>query len=200
MEGLFVIQIPDGDLLICKVTSPEELEEMSIDLMLKAFRPAKRQKQALIQISKLPRGKVVTAQVRGELVGYVTFHPPEELRRWSSGPEEVIELGAFEVSPRLRRNEIARKMLKAAFEDEAMERYIVLATEYYWHWDMDGTGMHIWEYREMIKRLMETVDMVLKDTDEKDISSHPVNMLMVRIGKEVSTATIKQFETMLFSQ
>lgn len=195
-----MIQIPDGDLLICGVTSPEELEEMSIDLMLKAFHPSKRQKQSLIEISKLPRGKVVTAQLRGELVGYVTFHPPDEFERWSSGPKEIIELGAIEVSPRVRKHGIASQMLKAAFEDGIMEKYIVLATEYYWHWDMEGTGMHIWEYREMIKHLMETVDMVLKDTDEKEVSSHPANLLMVRYGKKVSPATIRHFETMLFAE
>lgn len=210
MEGLLVIQdslnitrliqIPDGDLLICGVTPPEILEEMSMDLMLKAFRPAKRQKQSLIEISKLERGKVVTAQLNGEIVGYVTFHPPDEFERWSSGPKETIELGAIEVSSRVRKYGVARQMLEVAFEDENMEKYLVLSTEYYWHWDMEGTGMHIWEYREMMRRLMENVDMIVKDTDEEEISSHPANMLMVRYGKKVSPAAIKQFETILFTE
>jgi len=195
-----VIQIPDGDMLICGVTSPEELEEMSIDLMLKAFRPAERQKQFLMEISKLPRGKVVTAQLKGEIVGYVTFCPPDESERWSSGPEEIIELGSIEVSPKFRKHGLARQMLEVAFKDENMEKYLVLATEYYWHWDMEGMGMNIWEYREMIKRLMETVDMVLTDTDEEEISSHPANMLMVRFGNKVSPTTTRQFETMLFTE
>jgi len=195
-----LIQIPDGDLLICGVTPPEILEEMSMDLMLKAFRPAKRQKQSLIEISKLERGKVVTAQLNGEIVGYVTFHPPDEFERWSSGPKETIELGAIEVSSRVRKYGVARQMLEVAFEDENMEKYLVLSTEYYWHWDMEGTGMHIWEYREMMRRLMENVDMIVKDTDEEEISSHPANMLMVRYGKKVSPAAIKQFETILFTE
>lgn len=195
-----MIQIPDGDLFISGVTSPEELEGMSIDFMLKSFRPARRQKQSLIEISKLPRGKVVTAQLKGEIVAYVTFHPPCELERWSSGPKEILELGAIEVSPRVRKHGIARQMLKVAFEDETMENYIVLATEYYWNWDMEGTEMNIWEYREMIRRLMENVNMVVGDTDEKEISSHPANLLMIRFGSKVNPATVRQFESMLFGQ
>jgi len=200
MNTTRVIQISDGDLLICGVTPSEKLEEMSIDLMLKAFRPARRQKQSLIEISKLKRGKVVTAQLNDEIVGYVTFHPPDNFERWSSGPEEIIELGAIEVSPKVRKYGVARQMLEVAFEDKIMENYLVIATEYYWHWDMEGTGMHIWEYREMMRHLMENVDMVVRDTDEQEISSHPANMLMVRFGNKLSSATIKQFESLLFTE
>ena len=195
-----LIQTPEGEVLIRGVTPPEELGKMSIDLKLKAFRPAKRQKEALIEISKLPTGKVVTAQLRGELVGYVTFHPPDEIERWSSGPKEILELGAIEVSPRIRKYGVARQMLEVACEDKFMEEYLVLATEYYWHWDMEGTGMHIWEYREMMRGIMEHVNMVLIDTDEREITSHPANMLMVRYGSKVSSAAIRQFESILFME
>ena len=195
-----LLPTPEGELTICGVTAPEELEKMNIDLMLKAFRPAKRQKEALIEISNLPKGKVVTAQLRGEIVGYVTFHPPDEFERWSSGPKEILELGAIEVSPKVRKYGVARHMLEVACEDKVMEEYLVLATEYYWHWDMEGTGLHIWEYREMMRGLMEHVDMVVKDTDEEEISSHPANMLMVRYGSKVSSFVIGQFESMLFME
>lgn len=192
------IQIPEGELIILGVTPPDVLEKLSIDLMLKAFRPARRQKEALIEISKLDNGKVVTAQLNGELVGYVTFHPPDEFERWAAGPRRVLELGAIEVAPKVRQYGIARSMLKVAFEDEKMEQYIVLATEYYWHWDLEGTSLHVWEYREMMRRLMENVGMVVKDTDDEEISSHPANMLMVRYGKKISPEAIQAFESLLF--
>ena len=193
-----MIQIPDGELTIRNATTAAELEEMDIDLMLKAFRPAKRQKQALVGISSLPDGKVVTAELRGEIVGYVTFHPPDEFERWASGPDVILELGAIEVSPKVRKYGVARKMLEVAFEDEAMENYLVLSTEYYWHWDMEGTGMQIWEYHEVMRRLMEHIGMKVIDTDEEEITSHPANMLMVRYGRNLSPSRIQEFESILF--
>ncbi len=29
-----------------------------------------------------------------------------------------------------------------------MEDYIIITTEYYWHWDLKGTGLKVWEYRK----------------------------------------------------
>lgn len=194
------IQIHQGDLLICGVTTAEILESLNMDLQLKAFRPAKRQKEALIEISRLKNGRVVTAQLDNSIVGYVTFHVPDEFERWSAGPSQVLELGAIEVSPMVRKYGVARSMLEVAFEDSRMEHYIVLATEYYWHWDLEGTGLQIWEYREMMRRLMEHVNLVVTDTDEEEITSHPANMLMVRYGNNISETTIKDFNKLLFSQ
>jgi len=192
------IHTPEGEIFICGVTSPEALANINIDLSLKAFRPARKQKAALLEISRLPLGKVVTAQLNGELVGYVTFHPPDEFERWSQGPQAVIELGAIEVAPKVRKYGVARSMLEVAFQDPLLENYVVLATEYYWHWDLEGTGMHIWEYREMMRKLMEHVNLIVKDTDEEEITSHPANMLMVRYGRNVNKMTIRDFEQLLF--
>lgn len=192
------IHTPEGEIFIYGVTSPETLEKINIDFSLKAFRPARKQKTALLEISRLTQGKVVTAQLNDELVGYVTFHPPDEFERWSRGPQAVIELGAIEVAPKVRKYGVARSMLEVAFQDSMMENYIVLATEYYWHWDLEGTGMHVWEYREMMRKLMENVDLIIKDTDEEEITSHPANMLMVRYGGNVSKITIRDFEQLLF--
>lgn len=194
------IKIKEGDLVICGVTPPEILNRLNIDLTLKAFRPAKRQKEALIDISRLKYGRVVTAQLNEEIVGYVTFHPPDTFERWSAGPKDVLELGAIEVSPKVRKYGVAKTMLEVAFEDLIMEKYIVLATEYYWHWDLEETGLQIWQYREIMRRLMEHVALEVKDTDEEEITSHPANMLMVRYGRDVSASEIKEFEKLLFTE
>lgn len=190
------IHTPEGELTISGVTSPETLEKISIDDGLKAFRPANKQKKALIEISRLEKGKVVTAQINGELVGYISFHPPDAFERWSKGPESVLELGAIEVTPRFRQYGVAKNMLKAAFSDEKMEAYIVLATEYYWHWDLDN--IPIYEYREMMIRLMNHADLVTKETNDEEITSHPANILMVRYGKNVRKEAIMEFDELLF--
>lgn len=192
------IRTQEGDLIICGVTFPDVLEKLNIDLQLKAFRPANKQKKALIEISRLEKGKVVSAQLNGELMGYISFHPPDEFERWSAGPSQVLELGAIEVSNLVRRLGVARKLMEVAFQDPKMEEYVVLALEYYWHWDLEGTGMGIWEYREMMRRIMEHVGLLVVDTNDEDITSHPANMLMVRYGKNLSSSTIQSFKSLLF--
>lgn len=192
------IQIKEDILFIHGATSAKDLARLNFDFQLKTFRPAKKQKEALIQISKLDNGKIVTAQLKDNIVGYVTFHSPDKFERWSAGPSQILELGAIEVSPLIRKAGIARNMLEVAFCDYLMENYIVFATEYYWHWDLEGSGMHVWEYRDMMRRLMEHVGMVVTETDEEDINSHPANMLMVRYGKNIKNSTIIDFEKLLF--
>jgi len=193
-----IIQTSEGELLISGVTSPDILEKLEIDQQLKAFRPAAKQKKAIVEISCLPQGKVVSAQINGKLVGYITFHPPDEFERWSSGPDNVLELGAIEVSPRYRNYGVGCRMLEVAFGDRKMEDYIVIATEYYWHWDLDGTSLPIWEYREMMRHLMAHTDLFIKETDDEEITSHPANMLMVRYGKNIPEETIHEFDRLLF--
>ena len=35
-----------------------------------------------------------------------------------------------------------------------MEDYIIITTEYYWHWDLKGTGLNVWEYRKVMEKMM----------------------------------------------
>jgi len=193
------VQTEAGEIHILGVTPPDVLEELGIDVMMKAFRPAKRQKEALVEISRLEDGKVTTAQIDGEIVGYVTFHPPDDFQRWSQGPDNVLELGAIEVAPRFRNTKIGRQLLEVAFDDARMDDYIVLTTEYYWHWDLEGTGLLVWEYREIMRRIMEHIGMEVKDTDEEEICSHPANILMVRYGCNVPEKKIRSFDDLLFT-
>lgn len=38
--------------------------------------------------------------------------------------------------------------------DEQMERYIIMTTEYYWHWDLKGMKKDVWEYRKIMEKMM----------------------------------------------
>ena len=68
---------------------------------------------------------------------------------------DLIELGAIEVADDYRSLGIGREMLLTALEDKYMEKYIIFTTEYYWHWDLKGSGLNVWDYRKMMERLME---------------------------------------------
>ncbi|WP_438446714.1 GNAT family N-acetyltransferase [Gorillibacterium sp. sgz5001074] len=168
---------------------------------LDAFRPPAEQMEALVEIAGLPEGRIIVARDHDRVIGYVTFHYPDELERWSEGGmEDLVELGAIEVADAYRGLSLGKRMIRTAFAGGQMENLIVFTTEYYWHWDLKGSGLNVFEYRGMMERLMKSVDMVWFATDDPEICSHPANCLMVRIGKRVPLSSVEQFDRVRFRQ
>lgn len=168
---------------------------------LDAFRRPREQHEALVEIAGLPEGRIILARVENIIIGYVTFHYPDEMERWSQAHmPDLIELGAIEVSNEYRSLGLGSRMIQTAFEDNQMEHYIVFTTEYYWHWDLKSSGLSVWDYRKMMERLMQTVNMFWYATDDPEICSHPANCLMVRIGKNVPLESEEQFDRLRFQQ
>ena len=82
--------------------------------------------------------------------------------------------------------------------DDAMEDYIIITTEYYWHWDLKGTGLNIWEYRKVMEKMMNAGGLQWYATDDPEICSHPANCLMVRIGNRVDSNSIESLTTAVY--
>ncbi|GGA82357.1 GNAT family N-acetyltransferase [Ornithinibacillus halotolerans] len=166
---------------------------------LNAFRPATKQFQALLEIADLPEGRIIIARERETIIGYVTYLHPDPLERWSTFQmQNLIELGAIEVAPDYRSRQIASNLIRLSMMDPFMENYIIISTEYYWHWDLKGTGLNIWEYRKAMEKMMATGGLLPAPTDDPEINSHPANCLMVRIGSNVDDNSIKRFEKLRF--
>jgi acetoin utilization protein AcuA len=180
---------------------PERLGTMTMHHKLDAFRNPQDQHKALIEIAGLPEGRIIVARKDQLIVGYVTFHYPDELERWhDGGMEDLVELGAIEVADDYRNLGLGKKMIAAAFEHGQLDNMIVFTTEYYWHWDLEGSKLSVWEYRKMMEQLMQTVGMVWFATDDPEICAHPANCLMVRIGKDVPLSSIERFDRVRFRQ
>lgn len=181
--------------------SPDTLKGLQMHPDLDAFRKPQEQLEALIEIAGLPEGRVIAAIAGKMIAGYVTFHYPDELELWSQGGMlDLIELGAIEVADGYRGMGLAKLLIASAFEQEQLENCIVFTTEYYWHWDLKGSGLDVWAYRQMMEKLMQTVDMVWYATDDPEICSHPANCLMVRIGREVPMSSQETFDRVRFRQ
>ncbi|TVX94186.1 GNAT family N-acetyltransferase [Paenibacillus agilis] len=196
-----VVTRDDVVIVIEGPVKPEVLQTMDMHIGLNAFRRPREQHEALVEIAALPEGRIIVARDGQTIVGYVTFHYPDELERWSEGQmEDLVELGAVEVAREYRSFGLGKKMIQTAFEDEQMENYIVFTTEYYWHWDLEGSKLSVWDYRKMMEKLMESVDMIWYATDDPEICSHPANCLMVRIGKDVPLSSKEQFDRVRFKQ
>lgn len=190
-----------GEIVVEGPVTPSHLRTLNMHPDLDAFRKPKEQHEALIEIAELPEGRIILARDELTIIGYVTFHYPDDMERWSQGHmPDLLELGAVEVANAYRSLGLGATLIRTSFEDPQMESYIVFTTEYYWHWDLKSSGLSVWDYRSMMERLMKTVDMVWYATDDPEICSHPANCLMVRIGKQVPLASEEQFDRIRFQQ
>lgn len=177
----------------------EQLASYTLHEHLTAFRPPKQQHEALVNIAKLDEGRIIIVRSGEVVVGYVTYLYPDPLERWSEDRiDNMIELGAIEVIPGYRGTGVGKKLLEVSFMDDAMEDYLVITTEYYWHWDLKGTGLNVWDYRKMMENMMSVVDFEYYATDDPEITSHPANCLMARVGKRVGGDTMERFDRLRF--
>lgn len=166
---------------------------------LTAFRPPSQQHKALVQIAALPEGRIIIVRQEDLIVGYVTYLYPDPLERWAEDRiDNMIELGAIEVVPEFRGTGVGKAMLKISFMGDEMEDYLVITTEYYWHWDLKGTGLDVWQYRKMMERMMSAVGFEYYATDDPEITCHPANCLMAHVGKRVQQDTMERFDRLRF--
>lgn len=179
--------------------SGSELEKLDFHEGLVAFRRPEEQKKALIGIADLPEGRINIARDGNMIIGYVTFVYPDPMERWAEGNmPDLLELGAVEVASNYRGAKIGKNLLQLSMLDDAMEDYIIITTEYYWHWDLKGSGLSVWDYRKMMEKMMNAGGLIWYATDDPEISSHPANCLMVRIGSRVKLTSIEQFDNLRF--
>ena len=177
--------------------SPDVIEKLDYHKQLTAFRQPLEQKNALIEIAELPEGRIIGAIHGDTLVGYVTFHYPDPFERWAEGDmDDLLELGAIEVAKDYRHYGLAKGLMKIAFQDCEMENFIVISTEYYWHWDLQSSGLSVWDYRKIMEKIMGSIGMEYYATDDPEICSHPANFLMVKIGENVPMESIIQFDNL----
>lgn len=180
---------------------PSTIADWKMHPDLDAFRRPAEQQQALIEIAGLPEGRIIVAREGDLIIGYVTFHYPDEMELWSQGGmDDLVELGAIEVADAYRGFGLGKAMISAAFEHGQLDNIIVFTTEYYWHWDLEGSGLNVWQYRDMMEKLMKSVGMVWFATDDPEICAHPANCLMVRVGKDVPLSSVEKFDRVRFRQ
>jgi len=196
---LLEISHKNGNVVVEGPITADELSMLDFHEDLTAFRLPHLQHKALIKIAAFPEGRIIIVRNDNEVVGYVTYVYPDPLERWSEGNmKNLIELGAIEVIPKFRGGGVGKALLTVSMMDDAMEDFIILTTEYYWHWDLKGTGLNVWEYREVMKKMMSAGGLVYYATDDPEINSHPANCLMARIGERVDADSIQKFDQLRF--
>jgi len=188
-----------GPVVIEGPVSANYVESLDIVKSLNNFRNAKRQKEALGYIAELPDGMVYIARHDKDIIGYVLFHYPNQYSRWVKHPR-ILELGAIEISIEWQRRGLAKAILAEAFKNPALEDYIIITTEFYWHWDIKNSGLDVWGYQRMLKNVFGSVGFKRRRTDDPEILEHQANMLMVRIGNNVNPNHAKMFDDLTYQQ
>lgn len=188
-----------GNIVVEGPISSKEIQRLQFHEGLVAFRPAPQQKEALMEIADLPEGRIIIARLHDTIIGYVTYLYPDPLERWSEGKMvNLVELGAVEVASAYRGASVGKHLLRVSMMDDAMEDYIIITTEYYWHWDLKGTGLNVWEYRKIMEKMMNAGGLEYMATDDPEISSHPANCLMVRKGARIKQEDMEKFDRIRF--
>lgn len=191
------IETPKGNLLLRDFCPPSLVERLTADPGLHAFaRLPERELQLLMGIARRPDCALTLAHTsEGVIVGEVTLAPGDE---WWEGLENVYEV-AIEVSSNWRGLGVARQMVSFALELDALEDIILFALGLSWHWDTDGLGISVFQYREMIARLFASQGFAEYPTTEPNVSLEPANILLARIGQRVDSRVASQFLNRLLS-
>jgi GNAT superfamily N-acetyltransferase len=149
-----------------------------------------REHQLLIGIAKRPDCRLILAYTpEGVIVAEVTLAPGDA---WWAGLEHVYE-GAVQVSSNWRRRGIARQLLSFALELDEVEDIVIFALGLSWHWDTEGLGINMFQYRKLIEQLFARYGFAEYLTSEPNITMDPANIFLARIGSRVDLQTINGF-------
>ncbi len=179
--------------------SKEYLQTMTFDEGLDAFRIPIAQFEAIQDISSLDEGRIYIIRKAKHIIGYVTYLYPDPMERWSTGNlPYLLELGAIEISLPYRGLGLGNELLKVSTRSPEFENYIVITTEYYWHWDLKNSGLDVFEYKKLMQAMMSHGGLEVFATDDPEITSHPANCLMARIGKNITVDQMTEFDNIRF--
>jgi len=192
-----MIETNAGLLILRDFCPPSLVERLQPDSGLRAFaRLPAREHQLLLGIARRPDCALTVAHTpAGEIVGEVTLAPGDS---WWEGLDNVYEV-AIEVSSNWRGHKLATQLLSFALELDALEDMILFAEGLSWHWDMEGLGLSVYRYRELIAHLFATQGFTEQPTTEPNISLEPANILLVRVGKRVDGRVSSQFFSRMMS-
>ncbi len=185
------IDTPEGQLFLQDFCSPSLIENLRADNGLRAFaRRPEREHQLLLNIAQKPENKLAIAYTpAGDIVSQVTLAPADA--RWGN-TERIYEV-AIEVSEGWRLRGLAHALLAFALELDTLDTMIIVGMGLYWHWDMEGVGLPVYRYREMIARLFAAYGFSEYLTTEPNIRMSPANIFVARIGKYVDKGIMNTF-------
>jgi len=187
-----------GTLVLQQRCSPSLIAGLRVDKGLHAFaRSPEREHDLLLSIAKRPDCALTLAYTpTDEIVGQVTLAPYDPGGRGMANTFEI----AVEVSSSWRKQGIAQRLVSLALEMDTLEDQILLAIGLCWHWDTEGLGMPAYSYRKLIAQLFAPHGFMEYPTTDPDISMHPANILLARVGSRVDQQVVGQLMNCLLGE
>jgi len=197
-----VLHTSKGPVWICAPCPAGCFKELKLEKGLGNFAHYRSIIQKLEVFGKVASGKdgrVALALIDGStVIGYVTCGYPDQGERWSKLGELMYELAAVEVSRNFRHMNIAETMVQSLLADDFYEDKITYMNGFSWHWDLDGTGLTMSQYRQIMMRLVKGFGLQEYYTNEPNIAMREENLFMARIGSRVSEEDQKRFRNLRF--
>jgi len=195
-------ETPHGILTVYPRCPPGSFEGLHLDSGLGTFAHYSsiiQRFDVFDQIAAGQDGRVTLAVKEGRIVvGYITCSYPDSGERWSKLGRLMYELAAIEVSRNFRHLHVGQAMIGALVEDSFLDEKIMYMNGFSWHWDLDGTGLTMSEYRRVMIRLLKGFGFQEQYTNEPNIALREENLFMARIGPKVSAEDQKRFRSLRF--
>jgi GNAT superfamily N-acetyltransferase len=157
-------------------------------------RSAEREGRLLRTIAANPAANLVVAYTpAGEIVGEVTMAPADG--RWTD-MAEVYEV-AVQVARSWRGTGLGQTLLRFTVEPAYTQSLILIALGVAWHWDLEAMNLSPRAYREILLRTFAPAGFRPFTTDDPEILAAEGNVLVARIGAEVSVEIEEEFQRRL---
>ncbi|MFH1115938.1 MAG: N-acetyltransferase [Pseudomonadota bacterium] len=196
------LQVPNAAVAIHLNCPPGFFAGLSLDSGLGRFSHYSSIIQKLEVFEKISSGeggRVVLGVVEPRtVVAYTTCWYPEKSERWSKLGNLMYELGAIEVSRNFRHMGIAGNIVDLIMQEDFFEDKIAYINGFSWHWDLDGSGLTIVQYRNMMMQLLKKHGFKEYYTNEPNIALREENLFMARVGGRVSPEDQKLFRDLRF--
>jgi acetoin utilization protein AcuA len=195
---------PQGQVRILSTCQPEFLHTLTLEEGIGRFaryRSIISGIETLVRVAAIPDASVTVAlSPAGQIIGYIECSYPDAVEGWRDNTDGLCyELGAIEVSRNWRHCGLGRAMVSLLMTDRFLETKIFFLTGYSWHWDTDQTGLSTYAYRNMLVRLFRPFGFRVYLTNNPEITMSSANVLMARIGTQVTPHHVERFQHMLFT-
>ena len=157
-------------------------------------------RESLEDNSRHPETNVVLALAPPQtIIGFGVLAYPEPGERWVElGAGVMMEVKAIEVARSWRWTGIASRILNMVVDHPQIEDKIFYMVGYSWTWDLKGTRKTAQEYRAMLVHLFEQQGFQVFETNEPNVCLKPENVLMCRLGDNISREMKDSFKWLRF--
>jgi GNAT superfamily N-acetyltransferase len=191
-----IISTPLGKLQIRGPVNSKQMAACYLNKGLCCFRQPCSQHQALIELSGQYDGIIFTASLANQVVSYVSFQKPDYPWWINRCFPKLIELGSIETDPSWRKLGLGKALLDSIFKNHTFTHFedlVVIAAHFVQSWDLKNTGLTPWAYRQFMIAFFSQYGFSTWETVDPEIREHPSNVLLSRIGKNISKKEIALF-------